>query len=103
MGPACKPEQRLNDPLSILFEDEHCLVLAKPAGQFTQGSWAPPGESTLEAAVRHYLEPGDPSSVYLGIVHRLDRPTSGVIVWAKTKKSARRLSAQFQNRQARKE
>ena len=93
----------MNEPLSILFEDEHCLALAKPAGQFTQGTWAPPGEVTLEAAVRHYLDPDDPSSVYLGIVHRLDRPTSGVILWAKTEKSARRLSSQFQSRQAVKE
>ena len=93
----------MNQALSILFEDEHCLALAKPAGQFTQGTWAPTGEVTLETAVRGYLDPADPRAVYVGIVHRLDRPTSGVILWAKTIKAARRLSAQFQGRRVRKE
>ena len=55
------------------------------------------GQVTLETAVRRYLDPGDPASAYLGIVHRLDRPTSGVIIWAKTDKAARRLSIQFQS------
>jgi 23S rRNA pseudouridine1911/1915/1917 synthase len=89
--------------LSILFEDPHCLAVAKPAGQFTQGSWAPPGETTLEGDIRAYLDPDGPESVYVGIVHRLDRPTSGVLIWAKTPKAARRLSAQFERRQVVKE
>jgi 23S rRNA pseudouridine1911/1915/1917 synthase len=93
----------LSEPLSILFEDEHCLALDKPAGQFVQGTWAPAGQQTLETAVRRYLRPVDPGSVYLGIIHRLDRPTSGVILWAKIEKAARRLASQFQNRQAAKE
>jgi 23S rRNA pseudouridine1911/1915/1917 synthase len=84
--------------LAVLYEDSDCLAVAKPAGQFSQGTWAPPGELTLEQAVRRYLDPGDPASVYLGIVHRLDRPTSGVLLWAKTPKAARRLSTQFQRR-----
>jgi 23S rRNA pseudouridine1911/1915/1917 synthase len=93
----------VNAPADILFEDNHCLALAKPAGQFTQGSWAPAGEITLETAARRHLDPADPSSVYLGIVHRLDRPTSGVLVWAKTPKAARRLSSQFRSRTVGKE
>jgi 23S rRNA pseudouridine1911/1915/1917 synthase len=93
----------LSDRLAILFEDEHCLALEKPAGQFVQGTWAPAGQETLETAVRRYLDPVGPGSVYLGIVHRLDRPTSGVILWAKTEKAARRLATQFQNRRAVKE
>jgi 23S rRNA pseudouridine1911/1915/1917 synthase len=95
--------RHLNEPLSILFEDDHCLALAKPAGQFSQGAWAPEGEITLETAVRRYLDPADPHSVYVGFVHRLDRPTSGVILWAKTEKAARRLAIQFQKRSAVKE
>ena len=87
----------------LLFEDEHCLAIVKAAGQFSQGSWAPPGEQTLEGEVREYLNPADPSSVYLGIVHRLDRPVSGLLVWAKTTKSARRLSQQFERRRVEKE
>jgi 23S rRNA pseudouridine1911/1915/1917 synthase len=90
-------------PLDILYEDADCLAVAKPAGQFTLGTWAPPGESTLEAAIRRYLDPDRPDSVYLGIVHRLDRPTSGVLIWGKTPKAARRLSRQFERRQVVKE
>jgi 23S rRNA pseudouridine1911/1915/1917 synthase len=89
--------------LTILHEDTDCLAVVKPAGQFTQGTWAPPGEVTLEEAVRRHLDPDHPSSVYLGIVHRLDRPTSGVMIWAKTSKSAYRLSTQFERRRVVKE
>jgi 23S rRNA pseudouridine1911/1915/1917 synthase len=88
----------MRDPLAVLYEDPHCLAVAKPAGVLTQGR--PAGESTLEAAVRRYLKPGAPDSVYLGTVHRLDRPVSGVVVWAKTPKAARRLAAQFAARTA---
>jgi 23S rRNA pseudouridine1911/1915/1917 synthase len=57
----------------------------------------------LEAEVRQYLRPDNPGSVYLGTVHRLDRPVSGVVLWAKTPKAAHRLSQQFARRQAHKE
>jgi 23S rRNA pseudouridine1911/1915/1917 synthase len=87
----------------LLFEDEHCLAVIKEAWQFTQGSWAPPGEQTLEQEIRQYLNPADPRSVYLGIVHRLDRPVSGVLLWAKNAKSARRISQQFERRSVEKE
>ncbi len=90
-------------PLDILYEDAECLAVVKPAGQFTQGTWAPPGEMTLEAAIRRYLDLDDPDSVYLGIVHRLDRPTSGVLMWGKTPRAARRLSLQFERRRVVKE
>jgi 23S rRNA pseudouridine1911/1915/1917 synthase len=93
----------VNSPLHILFEDADCLAVVKPAGQFTQGTWAPPGESTLEQSVRRHLDPDRPESTYLGIVHRLDRPTSGVLIWAKTAKAARRLSTQFETRRVVKE
>jgi 23S rRNA pseudouridine1911/1915/1917 synthase len=93
----------VNPPISILFEDSHCLAIVKPPGQLTQGTWAPPGELTLEAAVRRYLNPSDPRAVYLGMVHRLDRPTSGVLIWAKTSKAARRLCSQFEHRRVVKE
>jgi 23S rRNA pseudouridine1911/1915/1917 synthase len=93
----------VNPILAIVHEDSHCLVVSKPAGQFTQGVWAPAGEITLETAVRQYLAPGDPATVYLGIVHRLDRVTSGLLVWAKTSKAARRLSSQFERRRVVKE
>ncbi|WP_337173699.1 RluA family pseudouridine synthase [Paludisphaera sp.] len=87
----------------ILLEDEHCLALLKPAGQLVQGNWAPPGETTLEQDARRHLHPASPDDAYLGIVHRLDRPVSGILVWAKTPKAARRLSRQFEHRAAIKE
>lgn len=96
-------EPRVSQPPAILFEDDHCLAVAKPPGQFPLGVWAPPGETTLESAVRCHLDASNPRGVYLGIVHRLDRPTSGVLIWAKTPKAARRLSRQFESRKAIKE
>ncbi|MDG3003488.1 RluA family pseudouridine synthase [Paludisphaera mucosa] len=93
----------MNSRLRVLFEDEHCLGVFKPAGQMTQGTWAPPGDTTLEQDVRRHLDPAAPEAAYLGIVHRLDRPVSGVLLWAKTPKAARRLAGQFEARQAVKE
>jgi 23S rRNA pseudouridine1911/1915/1917 synthase len=98
-----RAEHRVTDSLVILYEDPHCLAVVKPPGQFTQGSWAPAGETTLETAVRQYLDPANPGGVYLGIVHRLDRPTSGLLIWAKTPKAARRTSSQFERRAVTKE
>jgi 23S rRNA pseudouridine1911/1915/1917 synthase len=87
----------------LLYEDEHCLAVVKRPGQFVQGAWAPTGEMTMEQEVRKHLHATDPSRAFVGIVHRLDRPVSGVLLWAKTTKAARRLSAQFERRQAEKE
>jgi 23S rRNA pseudouridine1911/1915/1917 synthase len=91
----------MTGPLTVLWEDPHGLAVAKPAGLLTQGPAG--GEVTLEAMVRHHLRPDDPASVYVGTVHRLDRPVSGVILWAKTPKAARRLAEQFARRAVRKE
>jgi 23S rRNA pseudouridine1911/1915/1917 synthase len=89
----------MSDGPLILFEDNHCLAVAKPAGLLTQG--VPQGLPTLEAAVKDYLKRRyhKPGNVYLGIPHRLDRPVSGVIVFARNTKAARRLAEQFQQRQ----
>jgi 23S rRNA pseudouridine1911/1915/1917 synthase len=91
----------LSVSLNVLWEDPHGLAVNKPAGWLTQG--AAGGEETLETLVRRHLRPEDPASAYLGTVHRLDRPVSGVILWAKTPKAARRWAEQFARRQARKE
>jgi 23S rRNA pseudouridine1911/1915/1917 synthase len=82
----------------ILFEDNHCLALAKPAGLLTQG--VPAGLPTLEAWAKAYLKERyhKPGNVYLGIPHRLDRPVSGVVLFARNTKAARRLAEQFQQR-----
>jgi 23S rRNA pseudouridine1911/1915/1917 synthase len=91
----------MTEPLVVLFEDPHCLAVVKPAGLLTQGTKA--GEPTLETAVRRHLNPGASQSPYLGTVHRLDRPVSGVVLWARTTKAARRLADQFARRLVRKE
>jgi 23S rRNA pseudouridine1911/1915/1917 synthase len=91
-------------PLVILYEDNHCLAVAKPAPLLTQGvpAGSPDGPiPTLEAMVKAYLKDRyqKKGNVYLGIPHRLDRPVSGVVLFARNTKAARRLAEQFQNRQ----
>ncbi|HMC67476.1 MAG TPA: RNA pseudouridine synthase [Gemmataceae bacterium] len=90
--------------LHVLFEDNHCLAVAKPAPLLTQGvPRAAPGGPipTLEALVKDYLKERyhKAGNVYLGIPHRLDRPVSGVVLFARNTKAARRLAEQFQHRQ----
>lgn len=89
--------------LDLIWEDPHGLAVNKPAGLLTQRSQAGGDEPTLEGLIRQHLRPDDPASAYLGTVHRLDKPVSGVILWAKTPKAASRWSRQFAGRQARKE
>src|SRR5919108_3685969 len=90
------------DDLVVLYEDNHCLAVAKPAGLLTQG--VPAGIPTLEAQAKAYLKETyhKAGNVYLGIPHRLDRPVSGVVVFARNSKAARRLAEQFQHRQVQK-
>jgi RluA family pseudouridine synthase len=81
----------------ILFEDEACLVVNKPGGLLTQ---APLGIDSLEFRIKRLLKERDPAAreIYLGVPHRLDRPASGAIVFAKTLKGARQISRQFERR-----
>jgi 23S rRNA pseudouridine1911/1915/1917 synthase len=84
--------------LSVLYEDNHCLAVDKPAGLLTQG--VPAGAPTLEAAARAYLKEKfhKAGNVYLGIPHRLDRPVSGVVLFTRSSKAAARLAEQFRER-----
>jgi RluA family pseudouridine synthase len=81
----------------ILHEDDACLVVNKPGGLLTQ---APLGIDSLEVRIKRYLQASNPASgdIYLGVPHRLDRPASGVIVFAKTRKAAQKISLQFERR-----
>jgi 23S rRNA pseudouridine1911/1915/1917 synthase len=87
--------------LQILFEDHHLLVLNKPAPLLTQ---APLGVPSLEAMAKAYIKAKyqKPAGVYLGIPHRLDRPVSGVVCFARNTKAAQRIHAQFQEHRVRK-
>ena len=89
-------------PFEILCEDGPVFAVNKPAGLLTLG--AKPGVPTLERLVKQFLKDkyGKPGNVYLGIPHRLDRPVSGVVVFARNSKAAARLAEQFRERQVRK-
>jgi 23S rRNA pseudouridine1911/1915/1917 synthase len=84
-------------PVSILYEDNHLLVVEKPVNMPTQGDTS--GDMDLLTLLKNdlkirYQKPGN---VYLGLVHRLDRPVGGIMVFAKTSKAASRLSQQVRN------
>jgi 23S rRNA pseudouridine1911/1915/1917 synthase len=90
-------------PLStaVLYEDPHLLIVNKPAPLLTQ---APPGVPSLEALVKAYIKDkyAKPAGVYLGVPHRLDRPVSGVVCFARNTKAAQRVHAQFADHRVRK-
>ncbi|MCR4556606.1 MAG: RluA family pseudouridine synthase [Saccharofermentans sp.] len=88
--------------VKVLYEDNHIIVAIKPAGVLSQsdGSRSPDMLTVLKAYIKEeYSKPGE---VYLGLVHRLDRPVSGVMVFARTSKAASRLSEQIRNRRVEK-
>jgi 23S rRNA pseudouridine1911/1915/1917 synthase len=92
----------LPEPPDLLFEDNHCLVVLKPFNRLSQGDDT--GDPSLLDGLRAWVAVryNKPGGVYLGLVHRLDRPAGGVMVVARTSKGAARLSAQFRARQVRK-
>jgi 23S rRNA pseudouridine1911/1915/1917 synthase len=85
----------------ILFEDPHLIIVNKAAPLLTQ---APPGVPSLEGAIKAYIKEkySKPAGVYLGIPHRLDRPVSGVVCFARNTKAAQRVHAQFADHRVRK-
>jgi 23S rRNA pseudouridine1911/1915/1917 synthase len=84
--------------LSVLYEDNHLLVVDKPAGLPTMG--VSDDKPSVLSAARDYIKQkyNKPGNVYLGIVSRLDAPVTGVLVIARTSKSARRLTEAFRSR-----
>ncbi len=86
----------------ILYEDNHLLGVVKPAGLLSQGDQT--GDPCLVDLVRDYLRRryDKPGQVFVGLIHRLDRPVSGVMVLARTSKAAQRLSEQVRTRRVRK-
>lgn len=86
----------MNDIKSrILFEDNHLIIINKLPGELVQGDET--GDVTLADKVKEYLKVtyNKPGNVYLGIPHRLDRPTSGIVVYTKTEKALIRLNEAF--------
>ncbi len=83
--------------IDVLYEDNHIIAVWKPAGILAQSDIS--GEKSLFDYVKDYLKQKyrKPGNVFLGLVHRLDRPVSGIMIFAKTSKGASRLSEQFRN------
>ena len=100
-GPKCYNTRMTTDAVEILYEDGPCLVVNKPSGLLTQ---SPPGIDSLENRIKAFLKVREqkPGKVYLGVPHRLDRPASGAMVFAKHVRAARRLAEQFEARVVRK-
>lgn len=82
----------------ILFEDNHLLIINKKAGELAQGDET--GDIPLIDSLKSYIKKRDNKlgNVFLGLVHRLDRPTSGVLIFAKTSKALTRMNEMFQKR-----
>jgi 23S rRNA pseudouridine1911/1915/1917 synthase len=83
----------------ILYEDNHLMVVNKHAGDLVQADSA--GETGLEDAIKNYIRRRDekPGDVFLGVVHRIDRPVSGAVVFAKTSKALVRLNEMIKSRE----
>ena len=81
----------------VLYEDNHIIIINKLPGEIVQGDKT--GDVTLMDDVKDYLKHkyGKPGNVFLGLPHRLDRPTSGIVVYAKTDKALSRLSQMFRD------
>ena len=97
--PARSPtSQPIPRDLPILYEDNHLIAVCKPAGMLTQGDAS--GEPSLLDWVKRWIavQHQKPGNVFLGLLHRLDRPVCGVVLFAKTSKAAARLSQQFRER-----
>ena len=80
--------------LKVIFEDNHIIVVEKPVNIPSQGDKT--GDIDMLEIIKRYIKEkyNKPGDVYLGLVHRLDRPVGGVMVFAKTSKAAARLSEQ---------
>lgn len=88
--------------LQVLFEDNHLIVINKRIGDIVQGDKT--GDKPLSEIVKDYLKNkyNKPGSVFLGVVHRLDRPTSGIVIFAKTSKALSRMNTLFSSRETQK-
>lgn len=86
------------EDLQVLYEDNHLIAVNKPAGVLVQGDAS--GHPSLMDAVKEYIRKKyhKPGRVFLGLIHRLDRPVSGIVLFARTSKGASRISQQWRSR-----
>jgi len=88
--------------IEVLFEDNHVLAVNKPAGLLVHGDET--GDTTLADLAKEYIKQkyNKPGNVFVGVVHRLDRPVSGVVLLAKTSKALARLNELFRSKKTQK-
>lgn len=88
--------------MEVLFEDNHIIILNKRPGEIVQGDKT--GDTPMSEHLKEYLKVkyNKPGNVFLGVVHRLDRPVSGVVLFAKTSKALARLNEMLRNREIKK-
>jgi 23S rRNA pseudouridine1911/1915/1917 synthase len=86
----------------IVYEDNHMMVINKKAGQLVQGDKT--GDESLLESIKKFIKIRDnkPGNVFLGLVHRIDRPTTGLVIYAKTSKALSRLTVMVKNREIKK-
>lgn len=89
-------------PLNVVYEDNHLLVINKPAGVLVQGDAT--GDKPLVDYGKDYIKEkyNKPGAVFLGVVHRIDRPVSGLVVFARTSKALERMNKVFADRKVQK-
>lgn len=97
-----KPTEFQSIESRILYEDNHLIVINKISGELAQGDKT--GDLSLIELLKDYIKVKDhkPGNVYLGLVHRLDRPTSGILIFAKTSKALTRMNELFKTREVEK-
>ncbi|MFS4457004.1 RluA family pseudouridine synthase [Maribacter sp. 2304DJ31-5] len=102
MSKGQKNQRSTPENLQVLHEDNHIIVVNKRPGDIVQGDKT--GDLPLSEVTKVYLKKkyNKPGNVYLGVVHRLDRPTSGIVLFAKTSKALPRLNALFAEKEAKK-
>lgn len=83
--------------MKLVYEDNHLIIVFKESGEIVQGDKT--GDEPLSEAVKRYIKEKHqkPGNVFIGVVHRLDRPVSGLVVFAKTSKALSRLNMMFRN------
>ncbi len=88
--------------MTVLYEDNHIIIVNKTSSEIVQGDKT--GDTPLSEIVKQYLKEkyNKPGNVFLGVVHRLDRPVSGIVLFAKTSKALPRLNEMFRNSEVKK-
>ena len=88
--------------IEVLYEDNHLIAVNKKSGDIVQGDKT--GDTPLSDFVKEYIKKkyNKPGEVFLGTIHRLDRPTSGIILYARTSKALSRMNEQFRNKEVQK-